>query len=37
MVGHDVMEYRYAKNGPTLQLGPMIARDANGLGLMARW
>jgi hypothetical protein len=37
VAGHDVMEYRYAKNGPTLQLGPMVARDANGLALTARW
>jgi hypothetical protein len=37
VAGHDVMEYRYAKNGPTLQLGPLVARDANGLALTARW
>jgi hypothetical protein len=37
LVGHDVMEYRVAKNGPALHLGPLLARDANGLTLTARW
>jgi len=37
MVGHDVMEYRVAKNGPTLTLAPLVAREARGLGLTARW
>src|SRR4029078_451587 len=30
MVGHDVMEYRIAgQRGPTLQLSPLLARNAN--------
>ena len=38
MVGHDVMEYRIAgQRGPTLQLSPLLARNANGLALTARW
>ena len=37
MVGHDVMEYRIARGGPTLQLSPLLARDTQGLGLTARW
>jgi hypothetical protein len=37
MVGHDVMEYRVAKNGPTLTLAPLFARETTGLGLTARW
>jgi len=37
MVGHDVMEYRVAKNGPTLTLSPLLARESTGLGLTARW
>jgi hypothetical protein len=37
MAGHDVMEYRYADRGPTFQLGPLIARDASGMTLTARW
>jgi hypothetical protein len=35
--GHDVMEYRMARGGPTLQLSPLLARQATGLGLTARW
>lgn len=35
--GHDVMEYRVARGGPTLQLAPLIARNASGLGVAARW
>lgn len=37
MAGHDVMEYRIARGGPTLQLSPLLARDTQGLGLTARW
>lgn len=37
VAGHDVPLYRAADRGPTLQLGPLIARDANGLALTARW
>ena len=37
MAGHDVMEYRIARGGPTLQLSPLLARDTHGLGLTARW
>lgn len=37
MAGHDVMEYRIAKNGPTLTLAPLFAREATGMGLTARW
>jgi hypothetical protein len=36
-IGHDVMEYRVARGGPTLQLAPLIARNASGLGVTARW
>jgi hypothetical protein len=37
MAGHDVMEYRIARGGPTLQLSPLLARGTQGLGLTARW
>jgi hypothetical protein len=37
MVGHDVMEYQVAKNGPTLRLMPMLARNSGGMGLTAQW
>jgi hypothetical protein len=37
VAGHDVMEYRIARGGPTFQLAPLVARQASGLGLTARW
>jgi hypothetical protein len=37
LVGRDVMEYRVAERGPTFRLAPLLARDANGLALTARW
>jgi hypothetical protein len=37
LIGHDVMEYQIVRGGPTLQLGPLLARDANGMALTARW
>jgi hypothetical protein len=37
LVGHDVMEYRYARSGPSLQLAPLFARNASGMALTARW
>ena len=37
VMGHDVMEYRYARGGPTLRLAPLLARDASGMALTARW
>jgi hypothetical protein len=37
MAGHDVMEYKIARGGPTLKLSPLLARDTHGLGLTARW
>jgi hypothetical protein len=37
LIGHDVPEYRIARRGPTLQLAPLFARDANGMALTARW
>jgi hypothetical protein len=37
LIGHDVPEYRVARRGPTLQLAPLFARDANGMALTARW
>jgi hypothetical protein len=37
MMGHDVMEYRVAQRGPTLHLGPLLAREAGGMTLTARW
>jgi len=37
MIGHDVMEYRIARGGPTLTLSPLIARDSSTMALTARW
>jgi len=37
MVGHDVMEYRMARGGPTLRLALLFARDSGGMALTARW
>ena len=37
LAGHDVMEYRVAGGGPTLQLTPLLARDTSGWALTARW
>jgi hypothetical protein len=37
MMGHDVMEYRVAQRGPTLNLMPLLAREAGGMALTARW
>jgi len=37
MVGHDVQEYRYAKNGPSFHLAPMVARNTSGMALTATW
>jgi hypothetical protein len=39
VVGHDVTTYkRFAsRGGPTLQLSPLLARDASGMALTARW
>jgi hypothetical protein len=37
MMGHDVMEYRVAQRGPTLHLTPLLAREAGGMALTARW
>ena len=37
LVGHDVMEYRVARRGPTLTLAPLVARDASTMALTARW
>jgi hypothetical protein len=37
MMGHDVMEYRIARRGPTVQVAPLFARDAGGMALTARW
>jgi hypothetical protein len=36
-IGRDVMEYRIARHGPTVQLAPLFARDASGMALTARW
>jgi len=36
-MGHDVMEYRIARHGPTVHLAPLFARDASGMALTARW
>jgi len=37
LMGHDVMEYRMARGGPTFRLAPLLARDASGMALTARW
>ena len=36
-IGHDVLEYRIARHGPTVQLAPLFARDGSGMALTARW
>ena len=39
VVGHDVTTYKRVagRNGPTLQLTPLLARDTSGMALTARW
>jgi hypothetical protein len=39
VMGHDVTTYKRVagRNGPTLQLSPLLARDASGMALTARW
>ena len=37
LIGHDVMEYRMARGGPTLRLTPLLARETSGMALTARW
>jgi hypothetical protein len=37
LVGRDVTEYRYVRNGVSLQLTPLLARSASGMALTARW
>jgi hypothetical protein len=37
MAGHEVPEIQVARGGPTLRLTPLLARDAGGMALTARW
>jgi len=39
VIGHDVTTYKRVagRNGPTLQLTPLLARDTSGMALTARW